>query len=89
MAVSFGDLKPDEIYNPIENKDPLGLNNDIQGHLNTNNQQKDKEYDAILHYIKMASTLKMSNVNNNADSNQSLKTLQLKTTARKSPNQGK
>ena len=72
MAVSFGDFKPDEIYNLIQNKDPLGLNNDIQGHLNTNNQQlsqKDKEYDSIVHYIKMASTLKTSNVNNNADSN--------------------
>ena len=27
------------------------------------------EYDAIPHYIKMASTLKMTNINNNADSN--------------------
>ena len=72
MVVSFGDFKPDEIYNLIENKDPLGLNNDIQDHLTINNQQlseKPMEYDAILHYIKMASTLKMSNVNNNANSN--------------------
>ena len=69
MAVSFGDFKPDEIYNLIENKDPLGLNNDIQGHLTTNNPEKDMEYDAIPHYIKMASTVKMSNVNNNANSN--------------------
>ena len=30
MAVSFGDFKPDEIYQPIENKDHLGLNNDIE-----------------------------------------------------------
>ena len=37
MAVSLGDFKPDEIYNLIENKDPLGLNIDIQGHMNTNN----------------------------------------------------
>ena len=72
MAVSFGDFKPDEIYNLIETKDPLGLNNDIQGHQTTNNQQlseKHMEYDAVLHYIKMASTLKTYNVNNNADSN--------------------
>ena len=69
VAVSFGDSKPDEIHNLIENKDPLGLNNDIQGHLNTNNQQKDKEYDVIPHYIKMAYTLKTSNVNKNANPN--------------------
>ena len=65
MAVSFGDCEPDEIYNLIENKDPLGLNSDIQGH----NTQQIKEYDAIPHYIKMLSTLKMANISNNADSN--------------------
>ena len=76
MAVSFGDFKPDEIYHLIENKDPLGLNNDIEGHstiknnlLNSEESEKNMEYDTILHYIKMASTLKMTNVNNNADSN--------------------
>ena len=72
MAVSFGDFKPDEIYNLIENKDSLHLNKDIEGHPTINNQQlseKHMEYDAILHYIKMASTLKMTNVNNNANSN--------------------
>ena len=56
----------------IENKDPLGLNKDIEGHPIIKNQQlseKHMEYDAILHYIKMASTLKMTNVNNNANSN--------------------
>ena len=54
----------------------MGLNNDIEGHSTINNNQlnseeseKHIEYDAILHYIKMASTLKMTNVNNNADSN--------------------
>ena len=72
MAVSFGDFKPHEIYNLIENKDPLGLNKDIEGHPTINNQQlseKHMKYDAIPHYIKMASTLKMSTVNKNADSN--------------------
>ena len=72
MAVCFGDFKPDEIYNLVENKDPLGLNKDIKGHLTINNQQlseKHIKYDAIPHYIKMVSTLKMSNVNNNANSN--------------------
>ena len=65
IVVSFGDFKPDQIYNLIENKDPLGLNSDIQGH----NTQQIKEYDAIPHYIKMVSTLKTANLNNNADSN--------------------
>ena len=65
MAVSFSDFEPNEIYHLIENKDPLVLNSDIQGH----NTQKIDEFDAILHYIKMVSTLKMANTNNNADSN--------------------
>ena len=65
MAVSFSDFEPNEIYNLIENKDPLGLNSDIQGH----NTEKMEEFDAILHYIKMVSTLKTANTNNNADSN--------------------
>ena len=55
MAVLFGDFKPNEIYNLIENKDPLGLNSDIEGH----KTQQIEEFDAILHYIKMASTLKL------------------------------
>ena len=39
MAVSFGDFKPDEIYRLIENKDPLGLNNDTEGHSTLNKNQ--------------------------------------------------
>ena len=63
--VSFGDFQPNEIYNLIENKDPLGLNSDTEGH----KTQQMEEFDAILHYIKMASTLKVTNINNNANSN--------------------
>ena len=51
MEVSFGDFQPNEIYNLIENKDPLGLNNDTEGH----KTQQIEEFDAILHYIKMVS----------------------------------
>ena len=65
MEVSFGDFQPNEIYDLIENKDPLGLNNDTEGHIT----QKIEEFDAILHYIRMVSTLKVTNINNNADSN--------------------
>ena len=65
MEVSFGDFQPNEIYNLIENKDPLGLNNDTEGH----KTQQIEEFDAILYYIKMASTLKATNINNNANSN--------------------
>ena len=66
MPVSFGDFKPNEIYNLIENKGPIRSKIvDIQGH----NTQQTEEFDAILCYIKMASTLKMANTNNNADSN--------------------
>ena len=67
MAVLFGDFELNEIYNLIENKDPLRLNSDIQGH--KTQQIEEKEFDAILHYIKMASTLKTTNINNNANSN--------------------
>ena len=52
MEVSFGDFKPNEIYNLIEDTDPLGLNNDIEGH----KTQQIEEFDAILYYIKIAST---------------------------------
>ena len=65
MEVLFGDFQPNEIYNLIENKDPLGLNNDTEGR----KTQQIEEFDAILHYIKMASTLKATNINNNANSN--------------------
>ena len=65
MEVSFGDFQPNELYNLIENKDPLGLNNDTEGQ----KTQQIEEFDAIPHYIKMASTLNVTNINNNAESN--------------------
>ena len=78
MSVSFGNFKPNEISQLIENKDPLGLNVDIDSY-NTqtyaqnaqNNSEEPEinmEYDAILHYLKMVPALKTSNTNN-ADSN--------------------
>ena len=30
MEVLFGDFQPNELYNLIENKDPLGQNNDTE-----------------------------------------------------------
>ena len=65
MEVSFGDFQPNELYNLIENKDPLGLNNDTEGQ----KTQQIEQYDAIPHYIKMASTIQATNINNNANSN--------------------
>ena len=41
------------------------LSTAVEGH----KTQQIEEFDAILHYIKMASTLKMTNINDNADSN--------------------
>ena len=80
MMVSFGDFKPNELSQLIENKDPLGLNLDIENYSTINNsdiesystintEQSKMEYDAILHYLKTVSTLKVSNINNNAESN--------------------
>ena len=45
------------------------------------------EYDQILHYIKMASTLKTSNVNNNADSNPEPEDTKTKDTKDTTPSQ--
>ena len=83
MLVSFGDFKPNEISQLIENKDPLCLNLDIESYSTTKNNAQinaekpdsdlNMEYDAILHYLKIAPTLKTSNVNNNADSNKEKK----------------
>ena len=85
MVVSFGDFKPNELYQLIENKDPLGLNSGIESYSTKNNsdiesystvnnaeEQSKVEYDAIPHYLKLASNLKASNINNNADSNSSM-----------------
>ena len=80
VLVSFGDFKPNEISQLIENKDPLGLNPDIDSHqsystiknnvyMNSEEPEISMEYNAILHYLKMPPTLKASNINNNADSN--------------------
>ena len=82
MMVSFDDFKPNELFQLIENKDPLGLNLDIESYSTKNNsdtesystinnaeEQSKREYDAFPHYLKMASNLKVSNINNNADSN--------------------
>ena len=73
MLVSFGDFKLNEIPELIWNKDPLGLNTDIESYstvksksevpLNLPDSNKTRvyadleskmEYDAILHYLKLA-----------------------------------
>ena len=84
MSVSFGDFKPNEISQLIENKDPLGLKVDTDNYSTIRNNTQtyaqnaqnnseepeiNMEYNAILHYLKMVPTLKVSNTNNNADSN--------------------
>ena len=69
MAVSFGDFKPNEISQLIENKYLLDLNSDIENYSTINKSNTDNakekskmEYDAIPHYFKSA-----SNFNNNVD----------------------
>ena len=84
MLVSFGDFKPNELSQLMENKDPLDLNSDTESYSTNNNSDIESystinaqinaeksilEYDAIPHYLKMVSALKASNINNNADSN--------------------
>ena len=77
MAVSFSDFKPNKLSQLIENKDPFGLildieiystknNSDIESYSIINNakEQLKMEYDAILYYLKMASNVNVSNINN-------------------------
>ena len=63
---------------------------DIESYSATNNSRdkmlKTWEYDAILHYLKMASTLKASNINNNADSNNKEKVKDTSPTLQVNPN---
>ena len=70
VPVTFGDFKPNELYQLINNKDPLGLNQDIESYLTiegsnskatTSEASEPKtssmEYDAIPHYLKMMSSM--------------------------------
>ena len=67
MSVSFGDFKPNEISQLIENKDPLGLKVDTDNYSTIRNNTQtyaqnaqnnseepeiNMEYNAILHYLK-------------------------------------
>ena len=45
------------------------IKNNVQINSEKSESESNMEYDAILHYLKMASTLKASNINNNADAN--------------------
>ena len=71
MSNSFGDFKNNEILELIKNKDPLGLNSDIErcktaiseAPLMPSDETK-MQYDAIPHYLKSA-----TNLNNSADTN--------------------
>ena len=70
VPVTFGDFKPNELSKLINNKDPLGLNEDIESYF-TNEGSNSKatiseaseprassmEYDAIPHYLKMMSSM--------------------------------
>ena len=68
VPVTFGDFKPNELYQLINNKDPLGLNQDIESYFtmegsNSNSKAttseasepktSNMEYDAIPHYLKI------------------------------------
>ena len=73
MSISFGDFKKNEISELIQNKDPLGLNYDIESYKTAKSEaplkipDTDKDidsetkmdYDEILHNLKSA-----TNVNN-------------------------
>ena len=72
VLVTFGDFRPNELYQLINNKDPLGLNQDIESYFtieSSNSNSKattseasepktsSMEYDAIPHYLKMTSSM--------------------------------
>ena len=96
VSVSFGDFKPNELSQLINSKDPLGLDTEIESYFTSNGSNFEAkattsetvaepnatsmEYDVILHYLKMTSSMVpknnkenittniQENTNNNADS---------------------
>ena len=65
VPVTFGDFKPNELSQLINNKDPLGLNEDIESYFTREGSNlkasepstSSMEYDAIPHYLKMMSSM--------------------------------
>ena len=68
VLVTFGDFKPNELSQLINNKDPLGLNEDIESYFTSEGSNlkaseasepstSSMEYDAIPHYLKMMSSM--------------------------------
>ena len=75
VPVTFGDFKPNELSRLINNKDPLGLNEDIESYFTSEGSNSkatisetsepkasSMEYNAIPHYLKMMSS--MASLNN-------------------------
>ena len=69
--LSFGDFKKNEITELTSNKDPLGLDSDINSYTTIKTTQEaispektNMEYDAIPHYLKAV------NFNNSTDTNE-------------------
>ena len=75
VPVTFGDFKPNEFSQLINNNDPLGLNEDIESYFTSEGSNSkatmseasepkasSMEYDAIPHYLKMTSS--MASLNN-------------------------
>ena len=70
VPVTFGDFKPNELSQLINNKDPLGLNEDIESYFTSEGSNlkattseasepsaSSMEYNAIPHYLKMTSSM--------------------------------
>ena len=84
VPVTFGDFKPNEISQLINNKDPLGLNADIDSYFTREGSNLEAittseatiepntssmEYDAIPHYLKIMSSMVPKNNQENMNIN--------------------
>ena len=81
VPVTFGDFKPNELSRLINNKDPLGLNEDIESYFTSEGSNSkaiseasepkasSMEYDAIPHYLKMTSSMAFLNDQENVQIN--------------------
>ena len=82
VPVTFGDFKPNEFSQLINNKDPLGLNEEIESYYTSEGSNlkattseasepkaSSMEYDAIPHYLKMTSSMVSSSNQENVHIN--------------------
>ena len=81
VPVTFGDFKPNELSRLVNNKDPLGLNEDIESYFTSEGSDSkaiseasepkasSMEYDAIPHYLKMTSSMASLNDQENVQIN--------------------